>query len=229
MANSTQPGAPVSRQRVLVVMGAGLIAVFALGIVALLLLRTQLDSAAQATATPNLYSNGVSALDAPRELIDFTLPGKDGAPLALSDLRGTYTLLFFGYTNCPDFCPLTLTEFKRVRALLEEQAPETRVQVLFISVDGERDTADNLRAYVERFDPEFLAMQGDAVTLAQIAPDYGLFYEIVKENPDDTAYLVDHTTPSYLIDPEGRLEAIFSFTAEPEAIAEYIVETSRAA
>ncbi len=206
------------RQRVLVFAGVALIGVFAIGIAALLLVRAQLD--ARPTPTAPLMSNGITALDAPRALVDFTLPGKDGAPLALSDLRGAYTLLFFGYTHCPDFCPLTLSEFRQVRRLLGESAEA--VQVLFVSVDGARDTPDLLAEYVNRFDPSFYAMQGDEVTLARISADYGLFYEIQRTDPASTSYLVDHTTPSYLIDPEGRLVAIFSFSATPEAIAEFI-------
>jgi protein SCO1/2 len=206
------------RQRILILAGVALIGVFVIGIAALLLVRAQL--AALPTPAPVTASNGVTALDAPRALIDFTLPGKDGAPLALSDLRGAYTLLFFGYTHCPDFCPLTLSEFRQVRRLLGEAGAS--VQVLFVSVDGARDTPDVLAEYVNRFDPSFQAMQGDEVTLARISADYGLFYEVQRTDPDSASYLVDHTTPSYLIDPEGRLVAVFSFSASPEAIAEYI-------
>jgi len=206
--------------------GVGLIGVFVVGIGALLLVRATLTNAPAAVPTAP-FSDGVTPLDAPRLLTDFSLPGKDGSPLALSDLRGGYTVLFFGFTQCPDFCPLTLAELRRVKALLTEtvgaEAAAT-LQVLLVSVDGERDTPAVLRKYVDRFDPTFYAMQGDPPVLDGIAGEYGLFYELLKDDPTDSDYTVEHTTSSYIIDPQGQLIAVLSFGAEPEAIAAYLAE-----
>ncbi|MBK8022148.1 MAG: SCO family protein [Chloroflexi bacterium] len=212
MANS---GGDTQQRRMLFV-GALVSIFFLFGIAALLFFRAQLDAPVP-TPTP---TSGVTAIDPARELADFTLAGRGGEPLALSDLRGKYTLLFFGYTHCPDFCPLTLAEFRQVKSQLGDNADQ--LQFLFVSVDGERDTPAALAEFVDRFDPGFYFMQGDEATLARIGPDYGLYYEIRKETPEDVNYLVDHSTPSYLIDPQGRLVRVFSFTAEPEVIAETI-------
>ncbi|MCK6580190.1 MAG: SCO family protein [Anaerolineae bacterium] len=204
------------QQRRMIVVGVLVCIIFLFGIGALLFFRSQLD-APTPTPTP---SSGVTIIDPPRALVDFTLPGRNGAPLALSDLRGRFTLIFFGYTHCPDFCPTTLAEFRQVKRALDAQADQ--LQFLFISVDGERDTPAVLEEYVARFDPQFLFMRGDTATLARISADYGLYYELRKETPEDIDYVVDHTTPSYLVDPEGRMIAVFSFTAEPEVIVETI-------
>jgi len=203
---------PNQRTQLILAISLGL--VFALGSIFLLVLRSQLVAP---TPTP-IYSTGVTEIDPPRLVADFTLPGGDGAPLALSALRGKYTLLFFGYTHCPDFCPLTLSEFKRIKQDLAEDAAQ--VQFLFISVDGARDTPDMMSAYAARFDPEFLVMQGSEPTLSQISADYNLFYTLNTDEGEN--YSVDHTTPSYLIDPKGRLAVIYSFSAEPADITESI-------
>lgn len=157
---------------------------------------------------------GVNYIDPPRELMDFTIRGTDGEPLSLSDLRGKHTLLAFGYTHCPDFCPMTLAEFNQIYFQLEDRSGE--VNFAFISFDEDRDTPAVVGRYLERFNTDFIGMSGDSVTLARISPDYGLYYEIRKDMGGN--YPVDHTTASYLIDPDGRLTAIYSFGAEPEAI-----------
>lgn len=211
------PPSSAPRQQRMAILGLALSAVFLVGIAALLLIRTQLTTAAVPTPT---VSEGVTPLDPPRTLSDFTLPGKDGSPLSLSDLRGKYTLLFFGYTNCPDYCPLTLANFKRIKNELGSQADQ--VQFLLVSVDGARDTPDVLKEYLDRFDSTFYGMQGDEATLARIAPEYGLYYELQKTSPDDTNYSVDHTTQSYLIDPSGNMVAAISFSAEVPIIVDTI-------
>jgi protein SCO1 len=200
-----------------------LLGVLILGIVlmgGLVLMRLQ-QAAATPPPTPTFAPSipGVTPLEPGREVADFTLPTIDG-DLSLSELSDTYTLIFFGYTHCPDFCPLTLAEFTRVKALLGENA--SRVRFLYISVDPARDTPQIVGEYVRRFDPEFLAMSGDEVTLAQITPDYGLYYELRTDEGRGDNYLVDHSTASYLIDPQRRLRAVFSYDASPEAMSEYI-------
>jgi protein SCO1 len=201
-----------------VLIGALILGIVLMG--GLLLMRLQ-QAAATPPPTPTFAPDipGVTPLEPGREVADFTLPTIDG-DLSLSDLSGSYTLLFFGYTHCPDFCPLTLAEFTRVKALLGEEAE--RVKFLYISVDPARDTPEVVGQYVRRFDPEFLAMSGDEVTLAQITPDYGLYYELRTEEGRGDNYLVDHSTASYLIDPQRRLRAVFNYDASPETISEYV-------
>ncbi|MEW6581042.1 MAG: SCO family protein [Chloroflexota bacterium] len=131
-------------------------------------------------------------------------------------MRGKVALLFFGYTNCPDVCPTTLAEFKRVKALLGEDA--ARVAFVFVSVDGERDTPEQLAAYVRAFDPEFIGLTGDDATIRAIARDYGVFYQRVSYEESAAGYLVDHTASTFGVDQEGRLRLVFSYGTDPAAI-----------
>ncbi len=155
-------------------------------------------------------------LDPPKEIGDFTLTDHTGQPFRLSDLRGKVALLFFGYTNCPDICPTTLAEFKRVKALLGKDA--ARVAFVFVSVDGERDTPEQLAAYVRAFDPEFIGLTGDDATIRAIARDYGVFYQRVSYEESAAGYLVDHTASTFGVDQEGRLRLVFSYGTDPAAI-----------
>lgn len=175
-----------------------------------------------ATFAPDVF--GITPIYPPVEVLDFTLPtaliGGETDDLSLSALNqtsGKYTLMFFGYTHCPDFCPTTLSEFVRIKNTLGEAAEN--VEFLFISVDSERDTPEVMRTYLDRFDESFYGMSADAETLAQIAPDYGLYYELLTDEGRGDNYLVEHTTPSYLIDPERRLAAIYDYNALPDDIA----------
>jgi protein SCO1/2 len=164
--------------------------------------------------------------DPPVQLSAFTMPSSTGKLLSLSDLSGRWAVLFFGYTHCPDFCPLTLAEYKRVRQLLGDDADE--VQIVFISVDGERDTPEALAKYLALFDPTFIGLSGDDETLARIGPEYGLFYERRTDTGSSADYLIDHTTRSYLIDGAGRLRVSFAFGTEPEVVAESIRQQIKA-
>jgi protein SCO1/2 len=157
-------------------------------------------------------------IEPPVALSDFTLPSSLGRELSLSELRGKPTLIFFGYSFCPDVCPLTLSELKEAKASLGAEGEE--LQVLFVSVDGERDTPELLARYLAAFDPSFVGVQGDDVTLRRIGKEYGLYYQ--KQTPEGTsaAYLVDHSSPTYLVDADGQLRTIFSYGTPPETIAE---------
>lgn len=164
------------------------------------------------------YFDGGTMIDPPRELSDFTLIGTDGQPLSLSDLRGKVTLLFFGYTHCPDVCPLTMGEYKRIKAALGDQADE--VNFLMISVDGERDTPEHLNRYIGSFDEDFLGMTGTEDDLKRIGTDYGLFFQANTEEGEN--YTVDHTASMFMVDQEGYLRTIFTFGTEPDVITGYV-------
>lgn len=153
--------------------------------------------------------------DAPAR--DFTLTDQNGRPMSLSDLRGRFTLIFFGYTRCPDICPLALGEFKVIKKLLGEQAGQAAF--VMISVDGSRDTPDVMKRYVEGFDPAFIGLTGDELDVQRIGLDYGVRF--AKRKPDNTAatYLVDHTSHTFLIDPQGYWRMVYPFQTPPEVIA----------
>ena len=154
-------------------------------------------------------------LDPPKEVGDFTLTDQDGQPFRLSDLRGKVALLFFGYTNCPDVCPTTLAELKRVKALLGDEAEQ--VAFVFVSVDGSRDTPERLSAYVRAFDPQFIGLTGDDAALRPISRDFGVFYQRVNYE-SDVNYLVDHTASTFVVDQQGRLRLVFPYGTDPAAI-----------
>jgi protein SCO1/2 len=212
------------------VIGIAVVFLLLIGIVAVSALRSgaqpapELPLSPTATFAPSVP--GVTPIDPPRPVSDFTMPaalpnGESGS-LSLSDLEGKHTLLFFGYTHCPDFCPITLAEFKQIKQALGDRAE--RLQFLFVSVDGDRDTPEVIRRYLNGFDPSFIGMSGTRDTLEPIRPDYGLYYELRTNEGRGDNYLVDHSTPSYLIDPQRRLVAIYSYNASASVIAADIAE-----
>jgi protein SCO1/2 len=133
---------------------------------------------------------------------DFALTDHAGKTRTLADFRGKAVVMFFGYTHCPDVCPTTLAELKAVKERLGEDGK--RLQVLFVTVDPERDTQKLLAAYVPAFDPSFLGLYGDSAATAKVAKDFRVFYQ---KSPGKTpaGYTVDHTAASYVFDPQGRL------------------------
>ncbi|NPA06568.1 MAG: SCO family protein [Chloroflexi bacterium] len=154
---------------------------------------------------------------------DFTLMSADG-PVSLSDFRGKIVLLYFGYTFCPDVCPTTLTELKRAMELLGEDADQ--VQVIMVSVDPERDTPEKIQEYVEYFWPTFIGVTGTPEQIAEVATQYGIYYE-KREVPGATGYLMDHTATVTVIDRDGYVKLIFPFGTPGEDIAadlKYLIE-----
>ena len=140
---------------------------------------------------------------------DFALPASDGSTFRLREQRGRAVVLFFGYTFCPDVCPLTLSEMVQVRTQLGEKA--ARVRVAFITVDPERDTVARLRTYVGAFDPSFLGLTGAPDALTRVRQAYGVVAEKRAVAGTKAAYLIDHSAFAYVIDPEGRLRLMFPF------------------
>jgi protein SCO1/2 len=140
---------------------------------------------------------------------DFTLTASDGSPFRLREQRGRVVVLFFGYTFCPDVCPLTLSEMVQVRSQLGARA--ARVRVAFITVDPERDTVERLRTYVGAFDRSFLGLTGTSDALARVRQAYGVVAEKRTVAGTKAAYLIDHSAFAYVVDPEGRLRLMFPF------------------
>ncbi len=133
---------------------------------------------------------------------DFRLTDHNGKTRTLADFRGKLVVVFFGYTQCPDVCPTTLMEMKA--ALQQLGADAKRVQVLFISVDPERDTRELLANYVPAFDPDFLGLFGDAQTTAKTAKEFRVFYQ-KQAASTPSSYTVDHSAGSYVFDSQGRV------------------------
>ena len=150
---------------------------------------------------------------------DFTLQSYRG-PVSLSEFRSQVVLVYFGYTWCPDICPTNLGMISLALDALSE-AERARVQVLFISVDPQRDGVERLREYGEYFHPRILGITGTPEALAEVAGRYGASYRR-GEPRSDGGYVVDHTANTYLIDPQGRLAEILSHATPPETIVTLI-------
>lgn len=153
---------------------------------------------------------------------EFCLTGwEDGKErkVCLSEFRGKAVFMFFGYTHCPDVCPAALQTLARTMKLLDEEE-RSKVQVLFISVDPERDTPEVSQKYAEFFYPTFLGLTGTPEEIKKVTKDYMAFYSKV-EGQSEGGYLVDHTAYIYLIAPDGTLKLIYPSTKQkPELMAE---------
>ncbi len=133
---------------------------------------------------------------------DFALPDHTGKLRTLADFKGKAVVVFFGYTQCPDVCPTTMAEMANVMQQLGPQAD--KVQVLFITIDPERDTPELLSKYVPSFDSRFLGMVGDKAATEKVAKDFKVFYQKVP-GKEPGSYTMDHTAGSYVFDPQGRI------------------------
>ena len=153
---------------------------------------------------------------------DFSLLDPDGKVRTLADFKGKAVIMFFGYTQCPDICPTTLTEMQQVMTLLGPQS--NQVQVLFVTVDPDRDTAAILKQYVPAFDVRFLGLRpADEAALEKVAKDFKIYY---KKMPGMSpgSYTMDHTAGSYAFDPEGNLRLYIKHAQGPEALAQDLKE-----
>ena len=133
---------------------------------------------------------------------DFALPDFNGKMRSLSDFKGKAVVVFFGYTQCPDVCPTTMAE---MAAVMQQLGPlADKVQVLFITLDPERDTPELLAKYVPAFDSRFLGLVGDKEATDKVAKEFKVFYQKVP-GKEPGSYTMDHTAGSYVFDPQGRI------------------------
>ena len=139
-----------------------------------------------------------------------------GRMRTLAEFTGKVVVVFFGFTQCPDVCPTTLASMKAVKSKLGEDGK--LLQVLFVTVDPERDTPELLAQYVSAFDPSFIGLRGEPEATAQVAKDFKVFYQKVPGTTPGT-YTVDHLAGSYVYDPAGRLRLYVRHGQPPDAIA----------
>lgn len=182
-------------------------------ILRLVVMLVALGLAACDTGGPSFNNTDITGADYGSSL---RLPDQNGKVRTLADFKGDAVVVFFGFTQCPDVCPTTLAAMKAVKALLGSDAK--RLQVLFVTVDPERDTTELLAKYVTAFDPSFLGLRGDPEATAKVAKDFKVFYQKVPGNTPDS-YTVDHTAGSYVFDPQGRLRLYVRHGQSPEKIA----------
>lgn len=149
---------------------------------------------------------------------DFHLFDAAGAPRSLKDYRGKVVAMFFGYTHCPDVCPTTLADMAQVMRLLGKDAD--KVQVLFVTLDPERDTREMLAKYVPAFNPVFAGLSGDSAATAQAAKAFGVTYE--KQAGKNGGYTLDHSAGTYLISPDGKFVLLAPYQQKTEFLVQDI-------
>lgn len=163
--------------------------------------------------SPSFKSTDITGADYGRQLT--LADAATGKQASLEDFRGKVLLVFFGFTHCPDICPATLSKAAEVKK--ELGAKGDKLQVLFVTVDPERDTPEVLSQYVPAFDPSFIGLRGDVDQTSKAAREFKVFFQKVP-NRDGTSYNVDHTAASYVLDTQGRLRLFVRHTQPVEEI-----------
>lgn len=154
-----------------------------------------------------------------RPLPDFELRTAEGETLTPADLEGRWSLMFFGFTNCPDICPDTLAVLDAAIESLDTMGATSKPRVVFVSVDPARDDAEALRDYVRWFDEDFVGATGDDEVLKSLTRDLGIFYALDEPDPDTGFYTVDHSASILIVNPEGRVYGRFAPPLDRQAIA----------
>jgi len=154
------------------------------------------------------YTYRGTLIEPPLPMADFQLIDQHGEDFRLSDLKGKLALVFFGYTYCPDVCPITLAEFKQVKTNLAQQAE--KVRFVFITVDPQRDSPEVLAKHLQNFDPQFIGLTGPEEELAKVWSQFGAYREI-RQVEGSQNYLVDHTARIYVLDAEQNLILTYSY------------------
>lgn len=172
---------------------------------------------------------GVLVIDPSLKVTDFKLTNQDGKDAYLHDLTANgkkFVLFSFGYTNCPDVCPVTLANFKLVKMNLGDQADN--VQIVFIGVDTRRDVPARLKEYLVLFDNSFVGLTGEQDALKAVAADYRAVWNINDAGGLRDKYTVDHTASAFLIDPNGGWARKYNYGTAPDVIAADIKEAIKA-
>jgi protein SCO1/2 len=190
---------------------------------AVLLALAGCDRGAGRAAPPSFKATDITGADFGRTL---SLPDVDGRLRTLDDFKGKVTVLFFGYTQCPDVCPTTMAELAQVKKSLG--ADGDQVQGVFVTIDPERDTPEVLRSYVAAFDPGFIALRGTAEQTAAAAKEFKVFYAKVPGKTPGS-YTMDHTAASYVFDKQARLRLFVRYGADSTALASDLQTLIRAA
>ena len=147
---------------------------------------------------------------------DFTLTDQYGQPFQLSEQRGKVLLLFFGYTQCPDVCPTTLSIWRKIHEALGEDAGQVRF--VFITVDPERDTAERLGLHVNAFNPDFVGLTGSKAELGAVYEVFDVYFEKDEQSGSAAGYLISHTATTFVVDQEGKYRLRESYGTEVEDI-----------
>lgn len=173
------------------------------------------------TSSPDLRELNATVFSSPRDVQPFRLLDHHGKAFTEASLAGEWSFVFFGYSNCPDVCPSTLTMLNLMLKALSKQSTEMALpRVMMVSIDPERDTVDQLAQYMPYFNPEFVGLTASSQAEIDILTrQFGIAYLLNKKSPDDKEYSVDHSGAVLLINPQGRLHALFSAPHDPITMA----------
>ena len=158
-------------------------------------------------------SRGIAAIGGP-----FTLTDHTGKTRTEQDLKGSYSLIYFGYTFCPDVCPTALQAISNAMGRLGKDLQDN-ITPIFITIDPSRDTVEHLSLYLENFHPRMIGLTGTEVQIAKVARAYRIFYTKSKDTDSTTDYLMDHSSIVFLMDPKGMYVTHFTHTSTPERMA----------
>jgi protein SCO1 len=147
----------------------------------------------------------------------FSLTDHNGQPRTLADFKGKAVVIFFGYTQCPDVCPTSMSELAQAKQLLGKDGE--RLQGLFVSIDPERDTPEIMKAYMASFDPGFLALYAQPEKLPEVAKSFRIYYKKV-DGKTPTSYTMDHSAGSYVYDAQGRVRLYHRYGSGAQALAD---------
>jgi protein SCO1/2 len=159
-------------------------------------------------------------LPEPRNTADFALTDQNGNPFSLAGFKGHWSVLFFGYTSCPDVCPNTLYQLQQARQLmLQQQAADKIPRIYLVSVDPARDTPQKLAEYLHYFDPAFIGLSGEEHQLQALALQLGVVFFVEPHAQGSVQYNVDHSASLLVLDPQGRLHGVMPVPYQASSIA----------
>lgn len=173
--------------------------------------------------TPTMLSRdqmseqGLFVYDVPRRFADFKLTGSDGEPMTKDVFKGRWTLVFFGFTTCPDVCPTTLASLRKFHELLAEQSADVaaNLQVLFVSVDPMRDTPEKIGQYIHYFDERYLGATGEYIEIFNFAHSLNIAFAYIADEKSG-GYEVSHSGEIAVINPEGDFHGFFKASPDPQ-------------
>ena len=168
-------------------------------------------------ASPPPAPRAATVLPAPFELPEFSLLDQGGQPIGRDAFEGQWDLVFFGFTHCPDICPMTLQVLSNARRELGEDGQEPLPRIVLVSVDPERDDPESMRRYVDYFGTGNLGITGELAEIRKLTDGLGIYFQKVPR--DDGSYTVDHSAVVLLVDPRGEFNAMFS---APHDAANYV-------
>ena len=155
----------------------------------------------------------------PLDIIEFELKNQGDQLYSKNDLKNQWTILFFGYTNCPDVCPTTIFKLGQIKQQMSKELPNLNLQILFITLDPERDSTERLKEYLGFFDPSMTGLTGEITKIVELTSNLSVFFQRINK---EDGYDFNHTASIFLINPKAQLKASFSPASSMDMLAEDI-------